>query len=102
MAVSWNARRNLAILTAEDDKIEGELHPKYCAWYAVQATAGATLLHIREPVGLAELWADVAEQAQFMKVILLPEVISGFEISDLDAGHVILCVKEGSEGGPLS
>jgi hypothetical protein len=102
MAVTFNARRNLFVLTAAADVIPGELRPKYCAWYATGATVGTDLLHIREPVGLAELWADVAEQIQFMKIILLPDIISGFEISVLGAGHVILCLRGGDEGGPRS
>lgn len=100
MAVSWNARRNIAKLSAQGDKIEGELHPKFAVWYATGATAGTTLLHLREPAGLADLYGDVAEQAQFSKVILLPDVISGIEVDDLDAGYVLLCVRGGIEGGP--
>ena len=97
MAVTWNARKNLALLTAAGDKIEWTLHPKYAKWYSVAATAGTTLLHIREPRGLAHLWGDVAEQVQFSKVILLPDVINGFEIDVMGDGYVELCLKGGTE-----
>lgn len=95
MAVTWNARANLAKLTAQGDKLEGRLRPKFAMWYGTGATVGTTKLHIREYPGGAELWSDVAEQVQFAKVILLPDIITGFEIDDLDAGHVILCTQGG-------
>jgi hypothetical protein len=89
-------------MTTAGDKIEGELRPKYAAWYATQATAGVTALHLREPAGQRELWIDIAEQAQFVKIILLPEVISGIEMDIIGGGQLLVCFKGGDEGGPLS
>lgn len=93
MAVTWNKGRNLAKITEEGDVVAGRIWPKYAAWYATGASAGTTKLHIAEDtVEGAEIWADVAESANFMKLIPLPDSIDGFKVDDLDAGYVLLCI----------
>lgn len=94
MAVTWNATKTIAKLAAQGDKIYGRLRPKYALWYATGATVGTSLLHIRETAaGTHEIHADVAEQAQFSKLIALPNVVDGFEVDDLDVGYVLLAVE---------
>lgn len=93
MSVTWNKGRNLAKLTEEGDIVPGRIWPKYAAWYATGASAGNTLLHICEDTtDAADLWGDVAESSNFMKMIPLPDSIEGFKVDNLDAGYVLLCI----------
>ena len=95
MALTWGDNGNWVKMDAQGDKVRGPQRIKAIVWYATGATAGTTLLAVRELSSEAPICADVADSTQLSRVLLAPEgEIQGIEVNDLDAGYLIVYFKE--------
>lgn len=95
MALTWGANGNFVKASAQGDVIRGNQRVRSVVWYATGATAGATLLEVRELSSGAAICADVADSAQLSRPQIVPQgEIEGIEVYDMDAGYVIVLFEE--------
>lgn len=95
MALTWGDNGNWVKMGAQGDKVYGPQRIKAVIWYATGATAGTTLLEVRELSSGTPICADVADSTQLSRVELAPDgEIQGIHAYDMDAGYLIVYFKE--------
>jgi len=93
--LTWSDNGNWVKMDAANDRIRGRQAVRDAVWYATGATAGTTLLLLTETKSGTPIAPAVAEAAQLVKAILMPEgYVEGITLTTLGAGHVVVYFKD--------
>ena len=92
--MDWGANGNFVKLVA-GDKIRGSQTVAHGLWYGTSATAGTSALLLTETETGTPIYPDIAEQAQFGKILILPHgPVKGITLTTCAVGYVMLYFKE--------
>lgn len=95
MAFTFSDNGNVARTATEADAIAGRIHIKGGYWFYTSATAGTSLVNIKETSNDHEIFHSVAghDTGLTYGMEFIPEIpgwIDGITVDDLDVGHVVL------------